>query len=118
VNGALAHGTRYELKHEPFVVFDIMTENNRLTYLEFLKRVLPFNFVTPHLISYGKPISHEDILKRLEPSGHGALDPVEGYVCRVERLNTVDFLAKWVRQDKEDGKYFKEKSGMDIWNYK
>ena len=26
---AQAHGTRYELKHEPFVVFDIFDENRK-----------------------------------------------------------------------------------------
>lgn len=115
---ALAHGTRYDLPHEPFVVFDIMMGETRLPYNEFIKRVMAEGFTVPKLISYGKPISHEDILKRLEPSGHGALDSVEGYVCRVERKGEVDFLAKWVRKDKEDGKYFKEKTGEDIWNFK
>ena len=115
---ALAHGTRYELHHEPFVVFDLMIGNGRVLYLNFLKRVLKFNFIVPKLISYGKSISHKNILKRLEPSGHGALDHVEGYVCRVERRGQVDFLAKWVRADKEDGKYFKENYGEDVWNWK
>lgn len=115
---ALAHGTKYELTHEPFVTFDIMTEEKRITYWEFLNRVKRFGFTTPKLISYGKPVSHKEILKILEPSGHGAKDPVEGYVCRVERKGEVDFLAKFVRSDKEDGKYFKEKFGEDVWNWK
>ncbi len=115
---ALAHGTRYELTHEPFIVFDIMTGDERVPYFNFLKRVLPLFFITPHLISYGKPMAHNEILKRLEPSGHGAIDAVEGYVCRVERQGKVDFLAKWVRQDKIDGKYFKENYGEDVWNWR
>ena len=113
---ALAHGTRYELKHEPFVVFDIMTEDKRLPYLEFLKRVSKYDLVTPKLINYGLPMEHKTILKRLEKSGHGAIDEVEGYVCRVEREGKVDFLSKWVRSDKEDGKFFKENYGEDVWN--
>lgn len=51
------------------------------------------------------------MLQVLEPSGHGALEPVEGAVWRVERddprlkKRVVDFLAKYVRGEKEDGKY-------------
>lgn len=116
---ALAHGTRYELKHEPFVVFDIMKEQERMPYNKFLARILKNAFIPARLINYGKPMAHNDILKRLEPSGHGALDPVEGYVCRVEREGRVDFLAKWVRSDKVDGKFFAETSGeKEIWNWR
>jgi len=115
---AMAHGTRYDLPHEPFVVFDIMRETERLTYFDFLERVLHYEFITPNLISYGRPMEHKHILKRIEKSGHGAIDLVEGYVCRVERNRRVDFLAKWVRQEKQDGKYFKENFGEDVWNWK
>lgn len=114
---AMAHGTRYDLTHEPFVAFDIMTDNTRLTYDDFSKRVIKYDFIIPRLISYGLPMGHNDILKRIEKSGHGAIDPTEGYVCRVERLGSVDFLAKWVRPDKIDGKYFKENTGEDVWNW-
>lgn len=51
------------------------------------------------------------MLARLEPSGHGALDPVEGAVWRVERRGGGDFLAKYVRPDKTDGCYLPEVSG-------
>ncbi len=95
-----------------------MVGDKRLTHQKFTRRVLAYDFVVPRLINYGKPMSHKDILKRLEPSGHGAIEPVEGYVCRVERRGEVDFLAKWVRADKEDGKYFIEKHGKDVWNWK
>lgn len=115
---ALAHGTKYKLEHEPFVVFDLMLGDTRMPYQKFIKRVLSFDFIIPKLISYGKPMNHKDILKRVESSGHGALEPVEGYVCRVERRGEVDFLAKWVKHDKEDGKYFKENYGKDVWNWR
>lgn len=113
---ALAHGTRYNLPHEPFVAFDLMTGDKRISYNTFIDRVKAERFTTPKLISYGKPMEHKEILKRLV-SGHGAIDPVEGYVCRVERKGEVDFLGKWVRQDKEDGKYFIEKYSEDVWNW-
>jgi hypothetical protein len=58
-----------------------------------------------------------DVVKRLKESGHGAVDTVEGAVWRVERYGKVEFLAKYVRQDKVDGCYLPEVSGRDtIWN--
>jgi ATP-dependent RNA circularization protein (DNA/RNA ligase family) len=110
-----AHGTKYNLLHEPFVVFDIMTDMDRLIYHKFLKRIIKFDFVEPRLIHIGQPISLKQIIKRLEPSGHGAIDPVEGAVLRVEREGRVDFLCKYVRPDKEDGKYL-IKGENEIWN--
>ena len=112
----LAHGTKYDLPHEPFVAFDIMRGTTRtpgLLVYERLAGALP----TPRLIHEGTPISIEDVVRQLEPSGHGAIDPVEGAVWRVERRGVVDFLAKWVRQDKVDGKYLADISGgEEVWN--
>ena len=118
-----AHGTRYDLHHEPFVAFDLMTGSKRITYDELLARVGPAGFVTPHLLHRGKPLSIEDALARLQVYGfHGGLDPVEGAVWRVERNEIirpgsnerrwiVDFLVKYVRPDKVDGYYLPEMSG-------
>lgn len=115
---ALAHGTRYNLPHEPLVVFDIFRNNKRLTVEEFTQRVQRVDLIPPRLIHHGEPISIESIYHLLEPSGHGAIDPVEGAVWRVERQGKVDFLAKWVRKDKVDGAYFSELTGQpDIWNW-
>lgn len=106
-----AVGTRYKLPHEPFVPFDIIEGNVRETYHNFLLRVLPFGFTVPRLIHIGQPYPLRQVLKDIEVSGHGAIDPVEGAVWRVEREGRVDFLCKYVRHDKEDGKYFAEKNG-------
>jgi hypothetical protein len=112
-----AHGTRYDLPHEPFVPFDIMTGTRRITYHTFLKRIVTYDFHEPLLIHLGQPITVERVLKLLEPSGHGALDPVEGAVWRVERDGEVDFLCKYVRPDKVDGCYLPELNGGEtIWN--
>ena len=112
-----AHSTRYNLHHEPFVVFDIMRGHDRLIYHSFLKRVLPKGFIIPRLIHIGQPIKLEKVLSKLEPSGHGAIDMVEGCVYRCERDNKVDFLIKYVRPDKEDGIYLPERSDKPIiWN--
>ncbi len=126
-----AHGTRYELTHEPFLAFDLMRGVERTVYSEFVSRVAVGEFVTPYLIHSGSPISVEDVLRKLDNYGfHGALDTVEGAVWRVERnelINKrkggarrmiVDFLAKFVRPDKQDGIYLAEISGNEeVWNW-
>lgn len=108
-----AHGTRYELPHEPFVLFDVMRKKVRVVYMELLHRVIPFEFITPKLLSYGMPMSVKEAMKRVKKSGHGAIDPVEGVVWRVERKGIVDYLVKYVRPDKVDGAYLESMTGED-----
>lgn len=113
---ALAHGTRYNLKHEPFVAFDLMTGETRVPFLTFMERVQE-EFVTPHVLSQGPAFAVEAALVALGEFGHhGALDEVEGAVWRVERNGKVDYLTKFVKPTKIDGKYFKEAYGEDVWN--
>jgi hypothetical protein len=107
---AMAVGTIYNLHHEPFVPFDIMRSNYRLPYDVFEQRVSDFDFVVPNMVSHGAPLSIEKAMELLKVSGHGAADPVEGAIWRIERRGEVDFLTKYVRHDKEDGKYFPEKN--------
>lgn len=127
---ALAHGTKYKLFHEPFVVFDIMIESERAILAELDERLPKFDFIQPRILSKGEPFSINEMLKAIETSGHGAIDKVEGAVWRVERnellnkrtggerANKVDFLCKYVRQDKEDGIYLPERSGKEpVWNW-
>lgn len=104
-----AHGTMYDLPHEPFVAFDIIdSENKRFTYNEF-KTVNDFTFVTPFTVSVGRPTSVSEALNILGDKGkHGALEQIEGAVWRVERNGAVDFLCKYVRPDKVDGKYLSD----------
>ncbi len=117
----VAHGTKYDLPHEPFVLFDIMTQKHkRMPFDEFNKRIELGKFIKPYLLSDGPPLSINEAMKKLNIYGfHGAKEPVEGAVWRIERniLNDarkgnaygrhyiVDFLVKYVRPDKEDGKY-------------
>lgn len=115
-----AHGTRYKLKHGPFVVFDLMYEKHRrLLYSEFVDR-LQNRIPVPHLVHQGGAISTKKAMDILGENGyHGALDPAEGCVWRVERKGVVDFLAKFVRPGKVDGYYLPEISGKEsIWNWK
>lgn len=115
---AQAHGTVYDLRgHEPFVAFDLMQGQVRAPYETFLMRV-GHRFTTPRLIG-SAPMSMEHVLAALQESGHGAVDAVEGAVWRVERRGVVDFLAKFVRAEKVDGRYLPEMSGQPaIWNWR
>lgn len=115
---AMAHGTRYDLFHEPFVVFDIMLGKARFSYSTFYDRVKQYDFVTPNLIHHGGPCSIEKAMDALKDGGdHGAVDEVEGAIWRIERRGVVDFLTKFVKHNKQDGAYFAEvNNGMHTWN--
>lgn len=123
---AQAHSTRYALKHEPFVAFDIMTGDERLPYDDFIARVEQANLVVPHLIHRGDAFPTDEAMKVLGKYGfHGALDEVEGAVWRVELIGKkgrlVEFLCKYVRPDKIDGTFLKDKDGNQmppVWNWR
>ena len=120
---AQAHGTRYELPHEPWVCFDLMVDADRVIVDELEHRVGRGEFVTPWVVNdaTGKAaaLSVEIAMGDIGDGQHGALDPVEGAVWRVERQGKVDFLAKWVRPDKVDGAYLPELSGGEpVWNWR
>jgi len=117
----VAHGTKYDLPHEPFVAFDIMySKHQRITFDAFTERAAVGEFITPKIISDGPPMSIECALSTLGEFGfHGAKEPIEGAVWRVERSKlidkskgniagrkpVVDFLVKYVKPEKIDGKY-------------
>ena len=114
---AQAHGTRYALPHEPYVIFDIMRGTERAPWEVVEGRCSGFK--TPRVIRVGGPMAIDEMLAVLEPSGHGALDPVEGAVWRVERRGAVDFLGKYVRPDKVDGWLLPEFcGGVTTWNWR
>jgi hypothetical protein len=120
-----AHSTKYHLRYEPFVVFDLMFGHQRVPQTELANRASIGCFTLPSLIET-RPLDIEIVcqiidsrLYRNRPSSHGAIDPIEGAVWRVERKGRVDFLAKWVRQDKEPGCYLPEISGKPaVWNWR
>lgn len=126
-----AHGTKYELDHEPFVAFDLMIGSKRLPYDDFMNEV--WAFITPHEIHRGGALSIEAAMAKLNADGyygfHGATEPVEGAVWRVEhdkptgkrgeKVRVVNFLTKYVRPDKVDGKYLPEITEKDpVWNWR
>lgn len=123
---AQAHGTRYDLCNSglsPFVAFDLWVDGGRrLNYDSFMDRISGM-FTTPPLLHIGRACPIEDAMHAARGRLYGELDEPEGAVWRVERMNhktkqvMVDFLAKYVRPDKIDGKYLPEISGNEpIWN--
>ncbi|MGY3582295.1 hypothetical protein ACVIGB_000780 [Bradyrhizobium sp. USDA 4341] len=106
----VAHGTVYDPYHPgfaPFIAFDIFRGTDRVCTDEFSQRCAAAEILTAKTIHDAEEaLSIEDALGLLGPLGHhGATEPVEGAVWRVEREGKVEFLAKYVRPDKIDGKY-------------
>lgn len=113
-----AVGTIYRLPHMPFVAFDIMRNGYKRVLYEELSGRVGDRIPLPQLISNGPPMSVKDVLARLDPKAHGATEEIEGAVWRCERDGQVEFLAKFVRHEKIDGKYFPEVSGKpSIWHW-
>lgn len=131
---ALAHGTRYDTTFpffSPFVVFDIIRDGERVLYDEFKQRTTAAGLRRAAKIYDGTAgMSVLDAMTILDTSFahtstckwfglHGAMEGVEGAVWRVEREGRVDFLAKYVRSGKIDGKYLPEVSGGEpIWYWR
>ncbi len=116
-----AHGTRYDLAcHSPFIAFDLfLDKDTRLAYHAFKKRVAAFEIETIEAVFCGnEAVSIEKALQAVTQSQYGAIDTVEGAIWRIERKGEVDFLAKFVRHEKEDGAYLPQYNGLgrEIWN--
>lgn len=108
---AMAHGIKYNMLHEPFVVFDLITGKVRHPYDEF--KVKTKNFIQASLLHDGGSLSLESLLPKIVRSYHGG-EFSEGAVYRVERKGVVDFLGKWVNAFHICGKYFSEEK--EVWN--
>ena len=116
-----AHGTMMRLKSSPFIAFDMfMPDNSRILWGEFSRRASPI-FDIAEVLSFGS-ISAVEIVEGV--SRHYDLlndDEHEGYVYRAETKDTVEFLAKYVKPSKVDGKYlcgnqtFNELRPQDNW---
>lgn len=119
---AQAHGTKYRLEHEPFVAFDWFDCQGRRKKYEQLETLTNSGVVLANCLSRGGPYSIEQALAALDNGGaHGALDEVEGAVWRVERIDSVEFLCKFVRPSKVNGQYLPGCCGnpdnaAPIWN--
>lgn len=102
-----AHGTLYR-PSSALVCFDAFdASNKRLPHDAARELFADLGLEGAHVISDGPPITVESALAAIGVNGfHGAQEQVEGAVWRVERRGVYDFLAKFVRHDKQDGKYF------------
>ncbi len=123
---AQAHGTRYDLAgagRQPWQPFDIMRDETRMPMLDMLARIHERDEgaldTTIARFWLSGPVSPENATSKFQLANRlHAIDSVEGVVYRVEREGKVDFLAKWVRPDKIDGKYLSEVSGLPaVWNF-
>jgi hypothetical protein len=109
---ALVHGTRYRLAHEPFVPFDLLKDGARAPVDGLAARLAGSGLSPPRVVHRGGPIPIAAARARLGERGlHGAIDPPEGLVYRVERGGRVVVVAKWVRPTKVDGALLPENSG-------
>jgi len=110
----MAHGTIYDIsKESPFVAFDIINPSDeRIVYIDFIKLCSRYLIPTVPLLHIGQAVSIKNAIKLLGAGHYGKPEKPEGFVYRVEREGKVDFLAKWVRGDKEDGKYL----NSEVWN--
>lgn len=116
---AQAHGTRYALLRGPFAAFDLMEGERRLPFDELRSRCVAYEVPMPKLLHDGGPLSVEKAMALHGEGAMGLLDAAEGAVWRVERKGEYDFMAKWVRPDKVDGKYLPEISLAEaIWNWR
>lgn len=119
---ALAHGTIYKNVYDPFVAFDLKRDGRRILFDEFKRRCDLVRVLTAPVIHYGGACSVDSALRILDTCALYKTDDIlEGVVYRVERKGEVDFLAKYVRHNKVDGKYLKgvssSNSYFDFWNW-
>jgi len=107
-----AHGTIYR-PDAPLICFDAFdASNKRLSHDAARDLFTSLGMTGAKVLSDGPPMTVASALDALGYCGfHGAQEQVEGAVWRVERLGAFDFLAKFVRPDKIDGKYLESISG-------
>ena len=108
-----AHGTIYT-PSSPLICFDAFDAGNkRLSHDLAHGLFAALGLQGAHVISDGPPISVDAAMDLLGVNGfHGAQEQIEGAVWRVERRGVFDFMAKFVRLDKVDGKYLETISGL------
>lgn len=113
-----AHGLKYAIQDglAPFVAFDYFNGDKRLVYSELLEKLNQFDITGPRLIcAANSPLSIDFGLNVLFNDHDHPIKTIEGLpeglIYRVERKGKVDFIAKYVRNDFEPGRYLPEVSG-------
>lgn len=110
-----AHGTIYTPKFEcPVVAFDVIMGRDRLLLDDWMPRCqLP----AAKIIHRGPALPVDEALVLLGEHGYYGADMPEGAVWRVERKGVCNFLGKYVRPEKVDGKYLEKVTGNGpVWN--
>lgn len=111
-----AHGTIYD-PEAPLIAFDVFSDKNTRVPHDMARELMSAcNVIGAHVISDGAGLSVDDAMDMLGERGfHGATEQIEGAVWRAETDGKFNFLAKYVRPDKVDGKYFGHgENGGDI----
>lgn len=112
-----SHGIIYEIIVEPIVFFDLFTKTNeRVLHSELKYRCDLLNLFTPRILSKGNPVKLSKLIEILNEKTQviKSIENPEGIIFRVERKNKVDFLAKWVRNDFETGKFIKDENNLTL----
>lgn len=113
-----AHGTKYSLPCEPFCPFDIFDGTRRIPYETTRSLISDYTDLRMPSLVADTPVSVTEAMERLGAGGHGALEPPEGVVYRLETHGEFNLLCKYVNPNKTDGKYLTEKTGGDpVWNH-
>ena len=116
---ALVHSIHYALPHEPFVVFDVFCNDQRVPRADVRERAKRAKLTMAGLVHEGGPIAIDDAVKKLGRGSSGAKEKPEGVVYRIERKGRCIDIAKWVRADKVDGELLPDKTGREaVWNWR
>ena len=120
----VAHGTLYDIRDDEdlFVPFDVIVPGadrglpeRRLPHDEQRERFARLGLTGAKVLSDGPAVALDDALALLGEFGHhGATETAEGVVYRLETNGTFNYLAKFVRPGKVDGKYLKGLSSNDV----
>ncbi len=110
----LAHGTRYGLAHEPFVLFDLVRFGKAVCRDWLVEKATRTGFTTPCILHKGDALPTALALELLGERGHHGADAAEGVVYREEWPDegACSFVAKLVRMDKIDGLYLADHTGQ------
>ncbi len=93
------HSVLYNLPHEPFIAFDFQSLNKeRFSYDELKEICDKYEIISTGLVHRGDSISAALAMDKLGNGFHGAINPPEGIVYRLERKGKVIFMAKHVRE--------------------
>lgn len=122
-----AHGTIYRELDNPFYIFDMFHSDQRLPYEYTINTVIHSDLLYVPIVHEGKQIKVSTALNTLGNDGFLNADLSEGLVYRYERETTrsgavrdypIIILAKYVRPEKEPGKYLDKDQRKLIYNWR